>query len=157
MENPIIEELQAFTKLGLKGKQQAYYEQMAADAKPVQCVSIYDVFTDEEIRLIKEQLRPRRNQCYRNAALLADYFPDRVKYVEGFGWNGLTKVEHAFNRVGEKYIDITYEIAIDCFVDSLPYVSLIEAGRVEIIDFIIKNNNIAGGYYLHKYAERFGV
>lgn len=49
-KNPIIEELQAFAGMNWNAKQKAYFERMAADAKPVQCVSVRDVFTADEIR-----------------------------------------------------------------------------------------------------------
>lgn len=151
--NPIIVELQAMTRLGFQGKQLAYYERMAADAKPVQCVSVKDVFTREEIRIIKKVLRPKARQCYRNAALLTELFPGRVKYVEGFGWNKILKIEHAFNRVGDKYIDITWEMVLKENVTENPYVSLIEAERDDVLADIQAHDNTTGDYYLHKYLE----
>lgn len=151
--NPIIVELQAMTRLGFQGKQQAYYERMAADAKPVQCVSVRDVFTADEICQIKRVLRPKKHQCYRNAALLTELFPGRVKYVEGFGWNRSVKVEHAFNRVGDKYIDITWEMVLNEDVTTYPYAALIEAERDEILADIQAHDNMTGDYYIHKYIE----
>lgn len=156
MNNPIIEELRAMTRLGFTGKQQAFHEKLVADAMPVQCVSVRDVFTAEEIRIIKRVLCPKKRQCYRNAALLTELFPDRAIYVEGFGWNGIAKVNHAFNRVGDKYIDITWEMALNEDVTPMPYVSLIEATRDEILADIQAHGNTTGDYYLHKYIEGLG-
>lgn len=151
--NPIIEELQAFASMNWNAKQKAYFERMAADAKPVQCVSVRDVFTADEIRQIKRVLRPKKHQCYRNAALLTELFPGRVKYVEGFGWNRIVKVEHAFNRVGDKYIDITWEMVLNEDVTTYPYAALIEAECDEILADIQAHDNTTGDYYIHKYIE----
>lgn len=151
--NPIIEELQAFAGMNCNAKQKAYFERMAADAKPVQCVSVRDVFTADEIRQIKRVLRPKKHQCYRNAALLTELFPGRVKYVEGFGWNRIVKVEHAFNRVGDKYIDITWEMVLNEDVTTYPYAALIESERDEILADIQAHDNTTGDYYIHKYIE----
>lgn len=151
--NPIIEELQALTRLGFVGKQKAYFERMFADAKPVRCVSVREVFTLDEILRIKTIINPKQGHCYRNAVLLADLFPERVSYVEGFGYVDYWKIEHAFNRVGEKYIDITWEMALKMDVTEVPYVTLIEATRDEVIQDVQAHGNVTGDYYLHQYLK----
>ncbi len=110
----------------------------------------------DRIRQIKRVLRPKKHQCYRNAALLTELFPGRVKYVEGFGWNRIVKVEHAFNRVGDKYVDITWEMVLKENVTTFPYVALIEAERDDVMADIQAHDNTTGDYYLHKYIERLG-
>lgn len=54
---------------------------------------------------------PVVKECYKNAHLLTLLFPDRVQYVEG-KTNVFIPIYHAFNRVGNKYIDITFEFAL---------------------------------------------
>lgn len=63
------------------------------------------------IELIRRTVRPVVKGCYRNAHLLTLLFPDRVQYVEG-KTNAFIPIDHAFNRVGDKYIDITFEFAL---------------------------------------------
>lgn len=154
--NPIIEELKAMANFDWPEYQKDYFVKMAADAKPVQCVSIREVFTLSEIRIIEQVLQPKAHQCYRNAALLTELFPGRVKYVEGFGWDKYFKIDHAFNRVGDKYIDITWEMVLKENVNELPYVSLIEADSDALLADICAHNNITGDYYRHKYIEGLG-
>lgn len=151
-KNPIIRELKELSKIGNE-RQRAYIEQVLKDAKPIKCVPLDEVFTPAEIRTIKKVLRPKKRQCYRNSALMTELFPDKCKYVEGYGWNGIFKVEHAFNRVGDKYIDITYELVLRVDVSELPYVALIEAERDEIISDIQAHDNITGDYYLHTFLK----
>lgn len=65
-----------------------------------------------EIELIRRVVRPEVKGCYRNAHLLTLLFPDRVRYVEG-KTHTVIPIDHAFNRVGDKYIDITFEFALE--------------------------------------------
>ena len=151
MENPIIQELSAMAGWNLNPRQTEYYKTMSADAKGVKCVSVHEVFTNSEVFDILAIIKPRKGQCYRNAALLTELFPDRCRYVEGFGWNGFFKVEHAFNCVDGKYVDITWELALNEDVTKLPYVALIDAELDEILKDISDHGNITGDYYIHKY------
>jgi hypothetical protein len=51
--------------------------------------------------------------CYlQNPKFPTWVFPDRVQYVEG-KTNAFIPIGHAFNRVGDKYIDITFEFALE--------------------------------------------
>lgn len=157
-DNPIIGELTALSEFRWGNKlQRQFFSQQAADAVSVEVSSVKSVFTPAEIRLIKSAVKPKKGQCYRNAVLLTELFPDRCKYVEGFGWSRILRVEHAFNRVGDKYVDITWELALGEDVTAIPYVSLIEASRDEVLEDIFAHDNFTGGYYRHKLAERLGL
>lgn len=152
--NPIIYELNAIANTAWSNpKQQAFFEQQAKDAKAVDVVPVKDVFTDAEIQLIKTVIEPKQGKCYRNAALLSELFPDRCKYVEGYGWHKFIKIEHAFNRVGDKYVDITWELALGEDVAKMYYASLIEATSDEVISDIEAHGNTTGDYYLHNYIK----
>ena len=153
-KNPIIYELSTMAQLTYADSHQnAYYTQLAQDAKEVEVSSVFDVFTADEVLTILRVVEPKKRQCYRNSALMTELFPDRCKYVEGYGWNGIFKVEHAFNRIGDKYIDITDELALGVDVSELPYVALIEADRDEIISDIEAHDNTTGDYYLHTFLK----
>lgn len=79
--NYIINEIQAMQRI-TTGKQREYYSDLLQTVKPVNVVSVKDVFTPEQISLIRRNIRPQKKQCYRNAGLLSSLFPD-VKYIEG--------------------------------------------------------------------------
>lgn len=112
MESVIIEEMRAFLRLDLPDRQRQYFTDTIAVAKRVEVVKAADVFDEREIELIRRTVRPVVKGCYRNAHLLTLLFPDRVRYVEG-KTHTVIPIDHAFNKVGEKYVDITFEFALN--------------------------------------------
>ena len=126
-ENSLIVELRTFAKLiGEEGRQAEFYRQMLKDAKPIEVVRLSEVFTEFQIMEIRRTVRPKVKECYRNALLFAKYFPD-VKYVEGkMTCCGAFGIEHAFNKVGDKYVDITMELVLDRDPTKEEYMALIE-------------------------------
>lgn len=113
-ENSLTVELRTFAELiGEKGRQAEFYRQMLKDAKPIEVVRLSDVFTDYELKAIKRNIKPKVKECYRNATMFAHIYPN-VKYVEGkMTCCGAFGIEHAWNKVGDKYVDITMELALD--------------------------------------------
>lgn len=112
-QNAIVTQLGMFAQL-CDGRQKAFYTRMLADLREVCVDSITSVFTEEEIKRIKRCVKPKQKQCYKNAHMLTALFPDRVQYVEGYMtiYNGALPVEHAWNKVDGKYVDITLEMAL---------------------------------------------
>lgn len=111
-ENVLIEELRTIAGI-VSGSQAEFYNQMLKDAKPIKVAKLAEVYSTQEIAQIKALVDPQPKLCYKNATLFALYFPG-VEYVEGkmtcFGKFG---IEHAWNKVGDKYIDITMELALE--------------------------------------------
>lgn len=134
MESVIIEEMRAFLRLDLPDRQRQYFTDTIAAAKRVEVVKAADVFDEREIELIRRTVRPVVKECYKNAHLLTLLFPDRVQYVEG-KTNVFIPIGHAFNRVGNKYIDITFEFALGLDPTQYEYVAFGEypAGVIEEI------------------------
>ena len=108
MESVIIEEMRAFLQLGLNPKQRQYFADTIAVAKRVEIVRAADVFNDYELEIIRDVLKPQPQQCYRNAHLLCQLFPERVQYCEGKVL-AFFPIEHAFNRVGDIYRNVYIE------------------------------------------------
>ena len=107
-QNAIITQLKQFASLG-SDRQKVFYEQQIKDLQKVHVVSVHDVFTQDEIRRIKKIVRPLPRMCYRNAHRMVEIFPDKCQYVEGFTtiFNGGFPIEHAWNKVGDVYVDVT--------------------------------------------------
>ena len=135
--NRIIEEIRAVATLDWNPEQKAYYEKRAADIRPVECVRMRDVFTPQQLRLLANWgYKTQQKMCYKNAAELVRLIAglgaftltlEPVKYVEGFAYcYGLLPIEHAFVKVGDKYIDPTFERALHRDVRKEMYASLIE-------------------------------
>lgn len=134
--------------------QKAYYEQILKDLKPVEVVSISEVFTQEEIDIIKKSIRPQPKECYRNATVLTQYFRGNhtIEYVEGYSYS-IWPIEHAFNKVDGKYVDITYELALGLDVTKGEYASILEVSTQEIWKYTI-SERYYGEYYQHKYIKK---
>ena len=57
--NRIIDELKAIAGMDWNPEQKAFYEQRAADARVVECVPMWDVFTPEQLRFLRDKLGER--------------------------------------------------------------------------------------------------
>lgn len=136
--NRIIDELKAVAGLDWNPEQKAFYEQRAADARPVECVPMRDVFTPEQLRFLFKDAgyKTQQKMCYKNAADLVNvianpigglFFPEPIWYVEGYAYCcDLLPIEHAFVKIGDKYIDPTFERALHRDVRKEMYASCIE-------------------------------
>lgn len=155
-KSKIIKELRQLAEI-MQGKQKAYYDKMLADATPIRIAPLSEVFDEEIIRMIKEAIDPQPKQCYQNATMLCTLFPDRVKYVEGrFTVCGLFSTEHAWNKVGDKYIDITAELALGhTNPNEEEYVALGEYDESEILPYLFESK-VYGGIYEQKFLENYG-
>ena len=138
----------------------ALYKQKANDANSVDIVSLSEVFSPEEIKMIKKYVRPKPKMCYKNAYMLCDYFDGEghdVKYVEGYlNMRGLP-IEHAFNYVDGKYVDITMELALGKDMREDSYVSIGEFSTDEVRRVLLKNGfygQIYDTLFLDSYKER---
>lgn len=154
-ENQIIKELRQLAEI-MDGKAKKYYESMIADATPVRITPLSEVFNEYEIDMIKRVIKPEAKQCYKNASDLCVLFPDRVKYVEGrFTVCGLFSTEHAWNKVGDKYIDITMEIALERNSAEEEYIALGEYDESEILPYLFESK-VYGDIYEQKFLENYG-
>ena len=129
----LLTDIEAFASLA-SGNQKEYFRGLLNAAKPVEVVSIKDVFTKEEIKMIKRLVSPKKKMCYRNSHLLTLLFPDKAKYVEGrfsCSFIGLP-IDHAFNRVGDKYVDVTVELALKEDVTEHEYIEFAEYDAEQI-------------------------
>lgn len=111
MESEIIREIKQILEFELPERQRKYYEWLLSEAKPVKVVRAVDVLEDYELDYIRHVLKPQKKECYRNAHILCEAFQDRFLYCEG-RVNVPFPIDHAFNKVGDVYIDITFEFAL---------------------------------------------
>lgn len=155
IKNKIIKELCQLAEI-MSGKAKKYYESMIADATPIRITPLSEVFNEYEIDMIKRVIKPEAKQCYKNASDLCVLFPDRVKYVEGrFTVCGLFSTEHAWNKVGDKFVDITAELALNNNINEEEYVVLGEYEYEETLSYLVKSK-VYGGIYEQKFLERYG-
>lgn len=155
-KSKIIKELCQLAEI-MHGKQKAYYERMLADATPVRITPLSEVFDEETIRMIKEAIDPQSKQCYQNATMLCEMFKGIVSYVEGrYTVCGLFSTEHAWNKIEDKYIDITAELALGrTNPNEEEYVVLGEYDDNEVLSYCIQSK-VYGGIYERKFLENYG-
>src|SRR5574344_1534901 len=141
MENNLLKELEMLRDL-MSGRQRDFYEAALKDAHCVICTPLAEVFTKVEIALIRSSIRPQKKECYRNAHLMTLHFPD-VQYVEGkVQLECGIGIEHAFNRRGDRYFDITWELALHNSVKDVPYLSIGEYTNTQVSEAAAET-----GYY----------
>ena len=125
--NVIFRHWETFSKIA-NGRHSEYFKRKVEVGHTIKCVSIYDVFTKDEIEnKIIPYCRIEKKMCFSNAYHLTTLFPDRVKYVEGEVaiLNGGLGIEHAWNLVDDThYVDLTFELALGEDVTKGVYVSL---------------------------------
>ena len=145
----IIDELKQISKL-LSGKQKEAYEEMISDAKDIKVVPLSEVFTAHEIEVIRKVVRPKQHECYKNAYQLTTLFPDKVKHCEGKMTvaNKLISIEHAWNKIDGKYVDITMEMVLGNDMTKLneEYAVLGEWDANSLIDISSKMEFYGGVY-----------
>lgn len=151
-ENAIVEQTRKFAQL-CSGRQKDFFIQMLADLKEVKISPLSSVFTKDEIREIKESIDPQAKECYKNSFELARLFNDRgVQYVEGYATciEGALPIEHAWNKVGDSYVDITFEMALNekPWENKEVYMTLGTYTYDECIS-IMYNTRVYGGIYYH--------
>ena len=111
MESIIIKKIEMMLELPMLERQKAYFQDLLNAAKPVKIVPAADVLEDYELDYIRHVIKPKPKECYRNSHLLCEAFPERILYCEG-KTNVLIPIDHAFNKIGDAYIDITFEFAL---------------------------------------------
>ena len=149
----------SFYAANASGYQKKLYQDKLNDADSVDIVSIRDVFDEKTINKIKKYVNPKPKCCYENAYKLCDrLFGDGydIKYCEGYlNYKGLP-IDHAFNCVDGKYVDITVELGIKRELDDT-YVKYCEYD-IDTVREILLQNGFYGNIYdtikLNKYKEK---
>ena len=95
------------------GNQRVYFETMQSHLQPCKVVPCSKVFHLKDRRWIQKITKPK--QCYRNAYKVCEHFADRdvkPEYVEGKVLVCGIPIDHAWVKVGDYYIDPTFEFAL---------------------------------------------
>lgn len=134
--------IETMTKIGsiMSGKQKKFWDWKIRHAKSVKCVPVEEVLTPQEIERIKA-LKPMMKECFKNAASIVMFANiEGVAYVEGeLGIGKAIGIEHAFNRRGDKYFDVTLELGAERDVTAEDYVSVLEVeNRKDVSDVILE-------------------
>lgn len=155
----IVDMLKMFAKYA-SGYQKYLFDKKVKDADSIEICSLNEVFSDEEIEEIKKRVRPQPKMCYENAWKLMDRFyyegKHDIKYCEGYlNMKGIP-IEHAFNKVDGKYVDVTIELALNNDVKEDTYVVIGEFDEDQVRNILLENGfygNIYDSIELKKFKE----
>ena len=155
----IVDMLQFFAK-SCSGYQQYLFDKKAKDADSVEISPLSEVFSPEEIEEIKKRVHPQPKMCYENAWKLMDRFyyegNHEITYCEGYiNMKGLP-IEHAFNKVDGKYVDVTIELALKKNPKEDTYIVIGEFDEEQVRDILLENGfygNIYDSIELKKFKE----
>ena len=159
IDKGIIDMLKLFSQ-SCDGYQKELYTQKAKDADSIDIVPLEEVFTKEEIQEIKKRVQPQPRCCYENAWKLCDRFEyegnHKIEYCEGYmNFRGLP-IEHAFNKVDGKYVDITVELALKRKIEDT-YIVVGEYDTDKVREILVQNGfygNIYDTIFLNNYKEK---
>lgn len=116
----LITQLQQTAEIIRNDRQRDFYNAKIAAAKDVKVEPLKSVLTKEQLDRISH-LHFRPKECYRNAFLVAQAL--NCEYVEGqmlfyFG------IDHAFNKIGNRYFDVTKELVLKENPSECEYISI---------------------------------
>lgn len=155
-----IKQMLEFFAQNMSGVQAELFKQKAEDADSIDIVPLNEVFTEQEIQEIKRRLRPQPKMCYENAYKLMDRFSydsnHEIEYVEGYINMKGFPIEHAFNKVDGKYVDITIELALGKDPSEDTYVKIGEFDLDTVREILLQNQFYGQIYetiFLNRYKE----
>lgn len=103
--------LEAMSGFG-SGMQKRIAQAKLSAIKPVKCVRVADAAGLDAVDDVKKYVRPKKKNCYANALHAAQHIQGDVKYCEGWIIVGGLPIDHAFNKCGDMYFDVTEEFAL---------------------------------------------
>lgn len=121
----MIEAIKAVAELCGDTEQGRFYKAKSENAKPIRLTSVKELFSEEELKSILRGVKPEIHGCFATAQRMSLNYG--FEYVEGeWGVGGGFGIEHAFNRKGDKYFDLTSEIVLNKNVDEEEFISVAE-------------------------------
>lgn len=121
----MIEAMKAVSQLCGDSAQGHFYKTKADKAKPIRLTSVKEIFSEEELDELLDDVKPKMHGCFQTAQKLSMFHG--FEYVEGeWGVCGGFGIEHAFNRKGDKYFDLTSEVVLNKNIEEEEFVSIAE-------------------------------
>ena len=138
-------------------KHAEFIQSIKADLKPCKVVSIRELFNDLQIDAMRTLVEQK--QCFKNAFQIADvirHWDGSIKYVEGKVLvANFLPIEHAWNKVGDKYFDATFELALGYDVTKESYAMLQEYKVSKVREVLLQRRYYGEIYYEEKANEFF--
>lgn len=139
-------------------KRAEFIQAIRNDLKPCNVVSVRELFTEKQISFMKSIVEPK--QCFKNAYVLADIMGHHdgcITYVEGRALvANFLPIEHAWNRIGDKYFDATFELALGRDVTAENYAILAEYDFCKVREIILERK-YWGEIYREEKFKNFAI
>lgn len=136
-------------------KRAEFIQSIKADLKPCNVVSVRELFNDLQIDAMRTLVEQK--QCFKNAFQIADvirHWDGSIKYVEGRVLvANFLPIEHAWNKVGDKYFDATFELALGYDVTKESYAMLQEYKVSKVREVLLQRRYYGEIYYEEKANE----
>ena len=144
--------IEAALGLGLNEIQKKYYEKLLKDCKDTPVVPLREVLTEEEYqKVLKMDFKIK--ECYRNAFLFQEAFLQECDYVEGQFVDDIgIPIDHAWNKIRGKYVDVTYELVLKKSLDKVKYTAFGHYNALRTMHVIVETGYY-GGVYLYYNAR----
>lgn len=155
-----MNELEQMASIKWNPQQDRWFKQRLADAKPVSVISMQKVVPEFDDVLVKG-LGFEKKQCYKNASLMTSWLygfgetDKEIKYVEGMVCDPECPlpISHAWVKIGDQYIDPTFEKVLERNVEECEYVALGEWSWPELWA-VLEKTEVYGDIYRYKYVEK---
>lgn len=104
--------LTAMSKMG-SGIQQELAKAKLAAVKPCGCVKLAAAIGEDNAKTLLSRVSIKQKECYANALHVAERCSELgVEYCEGWIFYHGIPIDHAFNKIGDIYFDVTAEFAL---------------------------------------------
>jgi len=153
MESYIISMFKQLANM-TSGEQKKFIDWKIANANIVKCVKTSDIqrrYPEIDYYIKTNKRNIKKKECFKNAGKLCTEI-EGVYYVEGEVSLYGVPIKHAWNRIDDKYFDVTIDFI---FNNSLPfneYVKIIEMHTKEYMKFLIEYKHW-GGFVSEKYIK----
>ena len=116
--------LNTIISLGLGKTQTDLYQKRLENLQDVEVVPLSQVLTPTELDMVRS-CNFVAKECYKNAMIFSYLFPRESLYIEGYvTGQGLFPIDHAWNKIRGKYVDVTMELVLDRSLEDQVYQSV---------------------------------
>lgn len=153
----VMNYLEALCKMNFHPKQKEFFNWQLHNAKQITITPLDELlmkypqlkeYVDQEAEVVMKQ-------CFKNASQATMFLPE-VKLVEGYiDVHGLS-IEHAWNRIGDDYFDLTQDIALKDYDRSKEYVAIAEYDREDVFEYSDKTGTY-GPYIEQRFKKDTGI
>lgn len=146
----ILTYLKDILKLNLSENQKKILEWKLSNAKKIIMTPVKNIIEEyPELEKLLQLNKFKKGDCFKNAYTISTrHFQEEILYIEGEVTIYGVPIEHAWNKIGNKYFDVT--LNEDKFIGEC--VSFVELTPEQIMTYASKTG-VYGGYLTQNYID----